>query len=226
MSVLVIGEPAALALAGLDPEPGKPELIVVLDDAEAPSEPGAPVVRWWRGAPLRAPDCEHVIAVGGDALHSRAPWPVREALFTLAPADAPGRVLVVEPVAEIRAAALAQLAAQGSAADGVERLTVEALADADIVVHGCGQPGPLPGDAIAVLAAARLLVTNADPAFGLRSGVDFLAAGDISHACALVRSAIALPAAFAAMRRHGRIAAARHRAPEVYGRLLADLRAI
>src|SRR5207248_483891 len=141
------------------------------------------------------------IAPAGHGLWSRAPWPVHEDLFELAPAADGPRVLVVEPDDAARDQALAELATRGLQAIASGRLTVGALAAADVVIHGAGPPGPLEGDALAVLAAGRLLITNADPAFGLLAGVDHLAAEGLAPACDLAEAVLATPSAFAAVRR-------------------------
>jgi len=210
MSVRVVGDPIALALAGLPEPAGEPELVVALDDAPGPAN-----VRWWRGRPERGATGERTIATDGEGLWSRAPWPVRDELFDLAAPAAPGRVLLVG--AEDDDVAFA--CDHGLDVEAVGRLTAEALAAADVVVHGIGLGAPLPGDALAVLAAGRLLVTNAAPGFGLRAGVDHLAAEGIAPAYEVIQEALAAPEAFAALRRMGRLTAREHRASEVYARL-------
>jgi hypothetical protein len=180
------------------------------------------VVRWWRGAAPAPSPGERQIATAGDALWSRAPWPVAEELFALPACPEPGRTLVVEADPAVREGAVAALHARGIPADGVARLTAGALAGADVVVHGIAG-GPLPGDAYSVLAAGRVLIADPDPGFGLLGGIDYLVAGDHPLACDLVESLRAAPAAYAGLRRRARIAAERHRAPAVYARLLTAL---
>lgn len=221
MSVLICGDAEALALAGVPEGSGTAQLVVALDDVEAPAS-GPPVLRWWRTAPGRPPEPgERVVAPQGEGLWSRAPWPVAEALFAL-PAAERGAVLVVEADDQARAAVVAELGLRGLQAAGEPRLTAAALARADVVLHGVGAPAPLAGDAFAVLAAGRLLITHPTTAFGLLEGVHYLA-GQHPFACSLAESVVATPAAFAGQRRAGRLAAAEHRAPDVYARLLAEL---
>lgn len=220
MSVLVVGDEMALALTG----PGQadtvePRLVVALDDAPVPGVDGVPVLRWWRGAPGREPlPGERVVATDGDGLWSRAPWPVRDELFALAPAPRP-TALVVEADVERRDEAVDDLRGRGLEAAGAARLTADGLAAADVVIHGLGGPGPLPGDAIAVLAAGRVLVADTTVAFGLAAGLDHLAAL-AGNAASAAESVLRRPEAFAAMRCRGRLAAGRHRADTVLARLL------
>lgn len=221
MSALVVADPVAAALAGAPDPGGPPDVVVALDDTAVPAGVTAPVVRWWRGAAPGPREGERVIGTAGDGLWSRAPWPVRDEVFALAPPTAPGRVLLVGASDD----ELAFARARGLTTDAVERLTLDALAAADVVMHGIGLGAPLPGDALAVLAAGRLLVTNAVPGFGLRPGIDHLAAEGISPACDIVEAALAAPGAFAALRRAGRLAAGRFRASDVYARLAFDVTA-
>jgi hypothetical protein len=132
---------------------------------------------------------------------------------------------VVEPASGEHGPTSDALRARDVDATSVGRLTAESIAAADIVIHGIGPARPLPGDAFAVLAAGRLLITNADPGFGLSEGIEHLTAEEVHTACDLVEAVLASPDAFTAMRRAGRLAAARHRAAESYGRVIADLTA-
>jgi hypothetical protein len=208
VSVLVVGDRDALALAGIEPPAGAPALVVALDDQPFP-EGVAPRLRW-RREPGDAGG-ERLIATAGEGLWSRAPWPVRDELFDL-PAGPPVALVVGDGAAELERRGLAVTAA--------ERLTAEALVAADVVVHGAGSW--LPGDALAVLAAGRVLVTRAEPVFGLVPGLDHLRAEAPEHAADLVQAVLADPAPFAALRAFGRLAAERHRAAGVYARLLGE----
>jgi hypothetical protein len=222
MSVRVAGDSDGLGLAGVPDGDGPPRLLVLLDDAPAPAGQGeAVVVRWWRGAPGERREGELVVATDGPGLWSRAPWPVGDGLFALPPAR-PGAVLVVESEESARERAVAALSRRGLRVTGAARLTVAGVAGADAVIHRVGIPRPLPGDALAVLAAGRLLVTSADPGFGLRRGIDHLAAEGIDPAADLLEAAFADPVAFAPVRRTARLTAARHAASAVYARVLAD----
>lgn len=222
MSVLVCGDPDALALAGTTSPDGPAGLVVALDDAAPPPGASAPVLRWWRTAPGRPPELgERVVAPQGKGLWSRAPWPVSDELFEL-PTDRAGAVLVVEADGDVRARVLAELKARNVEAVGIARLTVADLTRADVVLDGVGAAAPLSGDAFAVLAAGRVLVTNPTTAFGLLDGLHFLA-GRHDLACNLVEAVARNPGAFAALRRTGRLAASEHRASVVYARLLAEL---
>lgn len=222
MSVQVVGDPAALSLAGHEATEEAARLVVVLDDAVAPGMGAAAVVRWWRAEPDWSSAGELVIAPQGAGLWSRAPWPVRDEVFALPPAAGQG-VLVIDDSEAAREGLLEDLGRRGVAAEGAARLTRDALGRADVVVHGVGAGLPVPGDAFAVLAAGRLLVTTAAPGFGLVGGVDHLPASNVESACGLVEAVLAAPPVFGAMRRHARLAAERHRASAVYRALAAML---
>lgn len=222
--VLVVGAEPALELAGIPRSAGAVRLVVALDGAPAPPEPGAPLVRWWRTrAPLgESVRSEHVLAPAGDELWSAAPWPVADAAFGM-PRSRDGRVLVVDASDVSRSAVLRELAGRDVEATGAPWLTLAGLADADVVVHSVGPPGPLPGDAMSVLAAGRLLIVNAEPTFGLVPGIDHLRAEGPAPAADLVEAFLGDPGAFEAVRTTGRLAAGRHRAAEVYSRLADEL---
>lgn len=224
MSVLVVGTREALALCGADPTDEAPRLVVALDDAPPPVDLDLPLLRW-RSFPGDAAADELLIAPSGSGLWSCAPWPVRDELFALA-AAAPGSVLIVEPDGERREKFTEMTENAGLRAAFAERLTVEGIAAADVIVHGAGQEAALPGDAMAVLAAGRLLITGpCTPNFGLRPGIDHLAAPAIPLASALADAVAQRHSAFRAMRALGRIAAERHRASEVYANLALELQA-
>ena len=139
------------------------------------------------------------------------PWPVRDELFALAP-GAGALVVDWQEVAD-------GLAAHGHEVVPVDRLTVAALAAADVVVL------PPAGDAVpvhamAVLAARRVLVTGpVTTTFGLHPGIDFMHAAAADAAVELAHTALTFPEAFVTVRALGAVAAERHRASAVYERL-------
>lgn len=160
-----------------------------------------------------------VVAPAGDGLWRRAPWPARDALLDLELPAVAGRVLVVGAPAEVAE----QLRAAEADVDERERLTVDGLRAADVVVLFGGH-GALPAHALCVLAARRVLVTDAtDVAFGLQNGIEFLLARSADEAVERARMAVRYPDAVAALRVMGARAARDHRASVVYPRLAADL---
>jgi hypothetical protein len=159
-----------------------------------------------------------LIAPSGDGLWRRAPWPVNDALFDLPPAPDSAAVLVVgddEIAARVRA--------EGAEVAAAPRLTVAALEQAAVVVLAGGD-GALPAHAFCVLAARRVLVTDATgPTFGLQSGIEFLAARSTDEAVEQANLARLHPRATAPLRTMGVRAAREQRASLVYARLTDDL---
>jgi hypothetical protein len=79
----VLGDDRALALAG--PPGAEPAAGPAVHLGEPSTEPAPGDVVWLPG-PASEPPCAGVrlVATGGDALWSRAPWPARDELFDLA----------------------------------------------------------------------------------------------------------------------------------------------
>jgi hypothetical protein len=219
--VKVAGSEPDLALAGTPA--GGADVVVTLRSGERPDTARTWLVWAADAAGAAAASGAHrVLAPGGDGVWRRAPWPVADAVFDLPAADSHARVVVAEGSADARAAAVAALADRGIAADAVERLSVEVLSTAPVVVL-LGD-GHLPAAGMAVPAAGRLLVTvGCETSFGLVAGIDHLAADSAEAAAALVDVGLDQWAALAPMRALGRRAAMRHRASEVYRRVLEDL---
>lgn len=211
----VVGTPDAIALAGPDSARAGGGVVVALDDAPAPA--ATRVARWWRGTPGAAA-ADVVLATAGDGLFARSPWPVAAPVFELGEGDDQVALVIGD------AAVAAALRARGIEVLEAPRLTLESLARAQVVVHGVGAGAALPGDATAVLAAGRVLVTGGEPSFGLVPGLDHLHVTRPERACDLVEAVLADSAAFEPLRRFARLAAERHRAAVVYpwlARLLA-----
>lgn len=209
--------PADAELAGLG-EPGSGP-VVALGDA-----PGSAAVRWLAG-PAERPGAagERLIAPGGEGLWRRTPWPVADALFELEPRTR-GPALVASPDAERRAYLAGELRGRGHSVLAEERLTRPALERAAVVLLPSEGGGPLPGEAFAVLAARRVLVTyRCEPAFGLLPEIDWFPGAVDVDLVDLADAALAYPEAFDLPRALGRLAAERHRASVVYARLAADL---
>jgi hypothetical protein len=149
----------------------------------------------------------------------RMPYPVVDAVFDLEPPPDPGAVLVVgsEPVA-------AQLHANGAQAVVAERLTLEGLREAGVVVL-LGGGGALPAESMAALAARRVLVADAGQAtFGLQHGIEFLDAPSPEHAVERAGIARVYHDAMRPLRVMGARAAREHRASVIYPRLRQELR--
>lgn len=166
----------------------------------------------WEEAP---PGEEPVFALGD----VQGPWPVDEAVFDLEPPPDPRAVLVVAPEAESIAE---QLTADGARAFAAPRLTLAGLRAAAVVV--LIEDGTLPVQAMAVLAARRVLITDpGERTFGLQSGIEFLRATHAGEAIERANMAVVHPRAMAGLRAMGARAAGEHRASLVYPRLAADL---
>jgi hypothetical protein len=165
---------------------------------------------------------ERVVGTAEDTWR-RAPWPVRDSLFDLPPADPADGALVVGGDAGARAEVVGKLSATGLGAREQPHLTAAALRASAVVLSVQG-PGPLPADAMAVLAARRILVIGrAEPSFGLLAGHDHLVADVTGLAVEHGISVLTRWEAFHVMRAWGAIAAARHRASAVLPRLAAEL---
>lgn len=210
-----------LALAGTPA--GDADVVVTLRSGERPDDARTWLV-WAADAAgaAAAAGADRVLGPAGDALWRRAPWPVADAVFDLPDADSRGGVVVAEGSSDARAVAVAALADRGITADAVERLSVDVLrAVAVVVLLGDGH---LPAPGMAVPAAGRLLVAvGCETSFGLVAGIDHLAADSAEAAAALVDVGLDQWSALTPMRALARRAAARHRASEVYGRVLEDL---
>ena len=215
----IVGSPDDLALSGWDAAPaGDDGPLFALGDAEA----DAADVRFTEPdfVPRAAAQSQaRRVAPAGEGLWRRAPWPVNDALFDLPAAPDPGAVLVVgdDEIA-------ARLRDHGAAVTAAARVTADLIRDAAVVVIA-GGTGALPAHAPAVLAARRVLVTDApQTTFGLQSGIEFLGATTPDQAVERANTARLHPRAMASLRAMGSRAAREHRASLVYPRFAADLR--
>ncbi len=199
---------------------------VVLGATGAPALAGSRVIHWLDGAAhAEAPAEGRLIAAAGAGLWRRAPWPVNDALFELAPAPVADQILVVGGAEDRRAAFSRSLGEHGVAARAAGRVTASALAGAATVVVLGGPEAPAPAALMAPLAAGRVLVLAAGESdFGLQAGVDHLLALDDREAVSMAAAAVAQAAAFDLLRSFGRLAAERHRASTAYRDLLTDVR--
>jgi len=227
------GEPAAAAA-----HVRAAELVVTLGPVAVSGESDEGWVRWLAG---RVPDRvasvpadvaegpsqrlpQRVIAQAGAGLWRRAPWPVADALFELAPPSASGRVVVLGRDAESRAG-VARLEAYGIEATAAEWLTLAALETAAAVLELATPGDPAPAWLMAPLAARRVLLrVGAAPDFGLQAGVDHFAARSFDEAATLASALAADPRAFDLVRAFGALTAERHRASKVLSGLLTDVR--
>jgi hypothetical protein len=208
--VRIVGSEDDLALSGwAGASDGGP--VVALGDAEAEAD-----VRFAGSGSGR------LIGPAGDGLWRRSPWPARDELFDLEPPADPSAVLVV---GDANGGVVDGLRANGVTVAVADALTLSALRGAAIVVL-LGGHGALPAQAPCVLAARRVLVTDAtDVTFGLQAGIQFLLARHPGEAVERAGMAAAHPRATAGLRAMGAIAARPHRASIVYERLAADLQA-
>ena len=204
----IVADPAGAALYGLDGTFGWGEARTVAPGEE---DGNADVVIELAADHARIGDRR--IATAGEGLWRRAPLPANDGLTSLPPGEG---VLVIGSADVVRE--------RGVAVTEAERLTVEALGAAAIVVFA-GSPGaPLPAAAPAVLAAGRLLIVpRADPGFGLLAGVDHLAYDSDYELAQLADAAATFPLAFETIVAMGRLAARAQLASAVYGRLALDL---
>ena len=207
----VVGSEQALALSGWDADDGGP--VVALGDVES----GADV----RFAPAGG---GRLIAPAGDGLWRRAPWPVRDSLFDWeAPTPGTAAVLVAGPAGAFRDRTAGQLTEAGAAAAVTDRLDVEALREAAIVVLLAGHDA-LPEHSMCVLAARRVLITGpVDVAFGLQNGIEFMRTATADEAVDRTLMALRHPESLGSMRTLGRLAARNHAASAVRDRLAVDL---
>jgi hypothetical protein len=236
MKIAIVGDADAARLAGLDGEfqwgrartgdqatdGFEGDVAVALGPAPFPEGPEAPRLRLLHVGGGNGPG-ERLLAPSGTGLWRRAPWPVRDDVFELPPPPREAPVLVVG-AAEPRAAMLAQLEGRFLAAVERDRITVADLTAASVVVVA-GRPGdPLPAEAMAVLAAGRVLVTpTPQVSFGLLPQVDHFAYDDIDEAGSYADIGSIFPDALESIRAMGRIATRAHRASNVYQRLAFDL---
>lgn len=164
-----------------------------------------------------------VVATTGEGLWRRQPWPANDRLFTTADADPSDGALVVGGSPATRAELVAKLGDTGVTVRDAQHLSADDLEACAIVVFP-PRAAPLPVDAMAVLAARRLLVTGrCSPAFGLRAGFTHLEAGFADHAVVNVAATLSHWDAFSTLRTWGAAAAGRHRASVVLPRLARDL---
>ena len=221
--VHVVADPEDAALAGIDGVPvDDAHAVVLLGDARPP--PGAQPERtvFWHASSATSEE-GRTIAPDGSGLWRRAPWPAADAVFDLPPPPAP-RVLVAAADAERRRWIVRDLEGRGVDAAPADRLTAAALREVSAVVLLAAESGHLPAEAMAVLAARRVLITGpAEPSFGLQPEIEFFPGAQDDDQVVCATAAARWPAAFAAARSLGARAAEHHRASSVYARLLVDL---
>lgn len=216
-----------VSLAGRAPDgPGDAtRLLVALGDADVAAVEGVTTIRWLDGTADGADrTADHVIAQAGSGLWRRAPWPVGDAIFSLAPPSAAAPFLVVGRAVARREALVGAMAGRSLPARAAERIDAGRLEAASAVVWLGERDEPVPAGLMAPLAAGRVLIVAGRRAdFGLQAGVDHLAALDDDEALALASALAARPDAFAELVFLARLAAEAHRASGVFTRLLTDL---
>jgi hypothetical protein len=228
MRIAIVGDPSDVALAGLEGRFGWGEAVPAslahhadfVVSLKRTNGSGSIVVSPREGRP----GGERVISTGLEGTWARAPWPVNDRVFELdAPAPGAG-VLVAGGRASERTDLADRVVATGLHVAEQSRLTVQALCESAVVVVPGGDCLPLPIDAMAVLAARRVLVTpRCRPAFGLRTGVDHAEARTPDEAVVYAAAALKHWVAFGRMRAFGVLAARRHLASMFYAKLAADL---
>jgi hypothetical protein len=211
----VVGAPEDLGLAALEPhgDAAGARVVVSLREGGAPD-----------ALSVALPGGERrLIAPAGDGVWRLGAWPAADALFELDPPAGDAGVLVAGGDPALRGECAGLLAGHDVEAESAERLTVDGLRRAAVVVLLAEQPN-LPAEAPAVLAAGRTLVTGpCELCFGLAPGVEFLRADTGEEAAQFASIAFYERAAFDAMRVLGRLAARPQRASAFYARLLVDL---
>ena len=186
---------------------------------------GAPTVELVRGRPAAAGalawDAGEASIAGEDGVWRRMPWPAGTRAFGLdAPRAAAALVAGPETLAEPIAGRLRE---RGLAVDVRERADLAAIERASVVCLPAAEGGPPPAEAMAVLAAGRILVTGrCEPGFGLQPGIDCFMEDSDDGAAQRAEAALRWPEAFEVPRALGRVAAARHRADVVLHRLAVD----
>jgi hypothetical protein len=196
--------------------PTPDDLVVAFGDR--PAE-GGRVVRF---AERRENRRDLLIAVRGADVWRRSPWPAADALFGMAPAPDGAPVLVVHADRERRAEIADALRAHELPTLEADRLAVSELEAAGTVLFLDDEA--FPAVAFAACAAGRVVILpNMEPLFGLQEGIDCLVARGDGEVVALVQAVLASPRAFDAVRAMARLAAAPHRASEVYARLALDV---
>jgi hypothetical protein len=249
----VVGGDRAIGLAGHAPAAGTDLVVELAEPGAGDSAGTAPAVRWIGGPaegdgrppalgpppgdalpPGDAPPTgdapppggaapPRLVATAGDGLWSRAPWPARDELFDLPAPPAP-RVLVAGRDAERRAAVLDKLGSRGLPCAGAELLDAAGLASASAVALLDAAGGALPAEAPAVLAARRVLIApRCEVGFGLLAGTDHLAFTTEDDVVQYADAVLSFPRSFEQVAVLGALAAERHRASVVYGRLAAEL---
>lgn len=216
MRVSIVAPPAAAGLAGLTGQVGGADFETVVAGARS-ARPPADVAILLGGAAVPDP--------GGVAVEWAAlPWPAADDLLAEPGPPGPGAALVVAADQGRRDELTGNLAQRSVPVLARDRLSREDLLGAACVVLVAEAAGELPREAMAVLAAGRVLVVGeCTPAFGLLAGVDHLAVADDGEAADHADAVVSHPEAFRLVRAMGRAAARGHRASLVYPRIVRDL---
>jgi hypothetical protein len=184
---------------------------------------GAPLagVAWSERA--QPGDGARVIAPEGAGAWRHMAWPVADGLFELEPADVGAGALVAGGDAQARSAVAGRLEALGMTVAVEERLSLDGLRAATVVVMLGGEQA-LPPLTFAPLAARRVVVVpDRARTFGLQPGVELLAGVGHPELAERANLAVRHLDAFAAMRALGALAAERQRASALNARLAIDL---
>jgi len=210
--VTLLGDPADLALAG--PQAATPpggDLVIELVRGRPAATPGA--LAW---------DAATATVAGEHDVWRRLPWPAGARAFDLE-APAPGAGALVAGPPELTAPIAERLRERGLAVELRERADLDGIAAASVVCLPVPVGAPPPAEAMAVMAAGRLLVTGAcEPSFGLQPGIDCFMEPTADGAAQRAEATLRWPEAFEVPRALARVAAARQRAETVLHRLAVD----
>jgi hypothetical protein len=207
----LLGDPADLALAG----------------TESAAQPGGTLtIELVRGRPAATPgalawDAATATIAGEDGVWRRLPWPAGARAFHL-PGPTAAAALVAGP-AELTGPIAERLRERGLPVEVHDRADLDAIAAASVVCLPVTEGAPPPPEAMAVMAAGRLLVAGAcEPAFGLQPGIDCFMEPTEDGAAQRAEAALRWPEAFDVPRALARVAAARQHAEVVLHRLAVD----
>jgi len=211
LRVTLLGDPADLDLAG--PEvAARRGATLALQLVRAGAAPREDALSW---------DAATATITGAAGVWRRLPWPAGTRAFDL-PAPSAHAALVAGP--EALAGPIGErLRERGLPVAVRERADLDAIAAASVVCLPVAEGAPPPAEAMAVMAAGRLLVTGrCDPAFGLQPGIDCFMEPSEDGAAQRVEAALRWPEAFEVPRALARVAAERQRAEAVLHRLAVD----
>lgn len=175
-------------------------------------------------SPAQSSGGERLISTHAADAWRREPWPVNDEMFGCSPGGPDGAVLVTGGEEAARRLLVQKLETTGLETVEADRITRDLVTESAVVIALGLANAPLAADALAVLAARRVLVTGPRrPCFGLRAGFDHLEATTADEAVVYAAAALKHWRAFARMRAFGAMAARRQIASAFYERLVTDI---